>query len=100
MNPFRVQKVSRSLNQQRYQQQPRQQAPQQVMPQNGVKKIPRFDPIPMRYAELFPALIEKNLVQTRAPPLVPEKLPVWYRSDISCASIKGHQVMTLSTVLH
>jgi len=41
------------------------------MPQNGVQKIPRFDPIPMRYAELLPALIEKNLLQTRAPPLVP-----------------------------
>jgi len=32
----------------------------------------------MKYAELLPALLEKNLVQTRVPPLVPEKLPVWY----------------------
>ena len=43
----------------------------------------------MAYAELLPALLEKNLVQTRAPPRVREKLPAGYRSDLSCAFHQG-----------
>jgi hypothetical protein len=43
----------------------------------------------MKYAELLPALLEKNLVQTRAPPRIPEILPSWYRSDRSCAFHQG-----------
>jgi hypothetical protein len=50
---------------------------------------PQFDPIPMSYAELLPTLIEKNLVQTRAPPKVPATLPRWYRSDHFCAFHQG-----------
>ncbi|KAK2436742.1 hypothetical protein QL285_021714 [Trifolium repens] len=50
---------------------------------------PQFDPIPMTYAELLPTLIEKNLVQTRAPPPVPEKLPWWYKPDLSCVFHQG-----------
>jgi hypothetical protein len=50
---------------------------------------PQFDPIPMTYAELLPTLIEKNLVQTRAPPLVPAKLPWWYKPDLSCVFHQG-----------
>ncbi|KEH16044.1 hypothetical protein MTR_0362s0010 [Medicago truncatula] len=38
---------------------------------------------------LLPILLEKNLVQTRAPPRVPDKLPTWYRSDLSCAFHQG-----------
>src|SRR3954469_1230860 len=40
---------------------------EQNQPQKG-----NFDPIPMTYAELFPALIHKNLVRTRSPPPIPE----------------------------
>ena len=61
-----------------HQQQPRQQAPRM-----------QFDPIPMTYAKLLPFLLKKNLVQNRAPPRVPNKLPVWYRSDLSCAFHQG-----------
>jgi hypothetical protein len=43
----------------------------------------------MTYEELLPALIEKNLVQTRAPPSVPAKLPWWYKADRSCAFHQG-----------
>ncbi|WJX57044.1 hypothetical protein P8452_42642 [Trifolium repens] len=56
---------------------------------------PQFDPIPMSYAELLPTLIEKNLVQTRAPPPVPAKLPWWYKPDLSCVfhqGASGHDV--------
>jgi hypothetical protein len=74
---------------QQYQQQPRQHAPQQFNNQNRTPRTPQFDQIPMTYAELLPALIEKNLVQTRAPPPVPEKLPWWYRADHSCAFHQG-----------
>jgi len=48
--------------QQPHQQQPRQQALQQSTPQNRVQKTPQYDLIPMTYAELFPALLEENLV--------------------------------------
>jgi hypothetical protein len=43
----------------------------------------------MTYAELLPALIEKNLVQTRTPPPLPEKLPWWHRADHFCAFHQG-----------
>jgi len=55
--------------------QPRQQAPQQFNPYNRVQKAPKYDLIPMKYAELLPTLLEKNLFQIRPPPRVPEKLP-------------------------
>jgi len=42
-----------------------------------------------KYAELLPVLFEKNLVQTRAPPRVPERLSVRYRSDLSCVFHQG-----------
>ncbi|XP_058750154.1 uncharacterized protein LOC131623163 [Vicia villosa] len=66
-----------------YQQSTRQQAPP-LNEQNQSRK-PNFDPIPMTYTELFPALIHKNLVQTRSPPPIPEKIPWWYNADVTCA---------------
>ncbi|GAU51647.1 hypothetical protein TSUD_414690 [Trifolium subterraneum] len=81
------------MPQQQYQNQnqlqPQQQAPQQFNNQNCIQRTPQFDPIPMSYAELFPALVEKNLVQTRAPPPVPAPLPWWYKSDAFCAFHQG-----------
>ena len=61
-----------------HQQQPRQQAPRM-----------QFDPIPMTYAELLPILLQENLVKTRAPPRVPNVLPIWYQPDLSCAFHQG-----------
>ena len=58
-----------------------QRAPQQARNQTRVQ----FDPIPMTYAELYPALIQRNLVQTKAPLPVPEKLPWWYKPEASSA---------------
>jgi len=43
----------------------------------------------MTYAEILPWLLSKNLVQTRAPSLVPEKLPTWYRLDQTCTFHQG-----------
>ena len=43
----------------------------------------------MTYTELYPALIKKNLIQTRSPPPVPEKLPWWYKTDVSCPFHQG-----------
>src|SRR4051812_32372227 len=71
------------------QQQPRQQAQQFNNNQNRVQRAPQFDPIQMTYTELYPALIEKGLVQTRAPPPVPEKLPWWYKAEVSCPYHQG-----------
>jgi hypothetical protein len=71
------------------QQQPRQQDPQLFNQQKRVKRTPKFDPTPMTYSELLPTLLEKNLVQTRAPPKVLATLPRWYRSDHFCAFHQG-----------
>ncbi|KEH29597.1 hypothetical protein MTR_4g045943 [Medicago truncatula] len=49
----------------------------------------QFDPIPMKYAYLLPALLKKHLVQTRPPPKVPERLPAWYKPDKFCAFHQG-----------
>jgi hypothetical protein len=75
--------------QQRPQQQYQQQYQQSYQQQNRAQRTPQFDPIPMKYAELLPALLEKNLVRTRPPPRVPERLPGWYRADLSCAFHQG-----------
>src|ERR1044072_2537863 len=69
-------------------QQPRQQA-QQFNNQNYTPRVSQFDPIPMTYTELYPALIGRNLVQTRSPPPVPEKLPWWYKANVSCPFHQG-----------
>jgi len=74
--------------QQQYQPQPQQQALKQLNPQ---KQAPRtkFDPIPMKYVELLPMLLERNWVQTKAPPPIPKKLPSWFRADFSCVFHQG-----------
>src|SRR3954464_2590167 len=50
-------------------QQRSQQPQQQVRPPNYNNRAPRypaFDPIPMPYADLFPTLLAKGLIQTRS----------------------------------
>ncbi|GAU51822.1 hypothetical protein TSUD_416070 [Trifolium subterraneum] len=85
------------LYQQTYPQQPYPQQPQ-IRPQtpqqpynypNRTQRNPSFDPIPMKYADLLPALLAKNFVQTRPPPPAPAVLPTWYRSDLTCAFHQG-----------
>jgi len=65
-----------------YPQQPYQQ--QQPQPQSQ-----QIAPIPVKYANLLPQLLEKNLVQTKAPPPVPARLPAWYRPDLFCDFHQG-----------
>jgi hypothetical protein len=43
----------------------------------------------MTYAELLPALIEKKLVHTKAPPPVPVTLPWRYKTERTCAFHQG-----------
>ena len=43
----------------------------------------------MKYADLLPIMLKKNLVQTRPPPQVPDVLPVWYRPDRNYAFHQG-----------
>ena len=64
--------------------------PQQPFNQpNRPQRTQSFDPIPMKYADLLPALLAKNLVQTKPPPPVPKRLPAWYRTDLTCAFHQG-----------
>jgi len=75
-----------------YQQQPRQQALQQAL---------RFDPIPMKYAELLPTWLMENLVQTRPPPPIPKKLPTHWKPDLTWAfhqGAQGHDVENCSSL--
>jgi len=68
---------------------PQNQAPQQLIPQNQVWKASQCDPSPMKYADLLPILLKKNLVQILAPPRVPNPLPPWYRPDQNCTFHQG-----------
>ncbi|GAU18577.1 hypothetical protein TSUD_325690 [Trifolium subterraneum] len=43
-------------------------SPQQSFNHNHAQKNQPFDPIPVKYADLLPALLAKNFVQTRPPP--------------------------------
>ncbi|GAU32216.1 hypothetical protein TSUD_277960 [Trifolium subterraneum] len=64
-------------------------SPQRSFNHNRVQKNQTFDPIPVKYADLLPALLAKNFVQTRPPPPVPAVLPPWYRSDLTCVFHQG-----------
>ena len=57
--------------------------------QGNNQRRENYEPIPMSYAELLPALIQKNLVQTRPPPAVPSPLPWYYKADQTCAFHQG-----------
>jgi len=59
--------------QQQYLQSPQLQALQQPISQSQASGQPQFDLIPMKYAELLPGLLKKNLIQTRPPPRGPKK---------------------------
>jgi len=43
----------------------------------------------MKYVDLFPRLLERNLIHTKAPLSVPTILSVGYRADLSCAFHQG-----------
>ncbi|KEH40868.1 hypothetical protein MTR_1g036650 [Medicago truncatula] len=49
----------------------------------------QINPIPMKYAELFPRLLERNLIHTKAPLSVPTIFPAGYRADLSYAFHQG-----------
>ncbi|XP_050881572.1 uncharacterized protein LOC127085048 isoform X3 [Lathyrus oleraceus] len=73
---------------------PQQQASQQAGTSNERKKI-IFDPIPMSYAELYPTLIERNLITPRDPPPIPVNPRWWYRPEQHCvyhSGAPGHDV--------
>jgi len=43
----------------------------------------------MKYADLLPILLKKNLVQTRPPPQVLDVMPIWYCPDLFCVFHQG-----------
>ena len=54
-----------------------------------------FDPIPMSYSELYPSLIERNLITPRDPPAIPVNPRWWYRPEQHCVyhlGAPGHDV--------
>ncbi|KAI5399608.1 hypothetical protein KIW84_064799 [Lathyrus oleraceus] len=57
--------------------------------QNFERKKVSFDLIPMSYAELYPSLVLKNLIQPRNPPQISEPLPWWYKPELCCTFRQG-----------
>ena len=53
------------------------------------ERVTSFDHIPIIYTDLYPTLIQKNLVQTRSPPAVPRRYPKGYKPEASCAFHQG-----------
>ncbi|KAI5388794.1 hypothetical protein KIW84_074452 [Lathyrus oleraceus] len=43
----------------------------------------------MTYAELYPSLVLKNLLQPRNPPQIPEPIPWWYKPELCCVFHQG-----------
>ncbi|XP_050889001.1 uncharacterized protein LOC127094184 [Lathyrus oleraceus] len=43
----------------------------------------------MTYAELYPSLVFKNLIQPRNPPHTPESLPWWFKPNLHCDFHQG-----------
>jgi regulator of replication initiation timing len=78
-----VTKGSPQFQQHTQQQYPRQPYQQQQPRQQASRAIP------VKYAVLLPQLLERNLVQTKAPPPVPTRLPAWYRPDLFCTFHQG-----------
>jgi len=64
------------------------QLPQQLNTQNHAPRTP-VDPIPMKYAELFPKLLETKLVHTKEFLPVTGKPTAWFRADLTCAFRQG-----------
>ncbi|XP_039687896.1 uncharacterized protein [Medicago truncatula] len=87
---------------------PQQQYPQQQYPQPQYQQqYPQPQYLQQQYPQqnlqqpyqqqLLPGLLKKNLVQTRAPPPVPEKLSSWYRLGQTCdfhQGGRGHNIET------
>jgi len=67
---------------------PRQQGLQRSTPQDQTPRT-QFDPVPMKYAEFLSMLLERNLVQTKAPPAIPKKLLARFKADLLCAFHQG-----------
>ena len=93
--PATQQQQRRPTQQYQHQQhRPQQQASQQASTSNERKKI-IFDPIPMSYAELYPSLLERNLITPRDPPPIPVNPRWWYRPEQHCvyhSGAPGHDV--------
>src|SRR4051812_48229517 len=72
-------------------QQRSQQPQQQVRPpncnNNQIPRYPAFDPIPMPYAELFPTLLAKGLIQIKSPPNPANESSHWFKADQSLYQI-------------
>ncbi|KAI5394366.1 hypothetical protein KIW84_061158 [Lathyrus oleraceus] len=59
------------------------------------RKRVTFDPIPITYAELYPSLIERELITPRDPPAVPTNPQWWYKPELHFvyhSGAPGHDV--------
>ena len=68
--------------------QPAQTPQRPAMRQNHYRNRNQFDHIPVTYTELYPALVQKGLITTKAL-LPPNPLPSGFRSDLHCAFHEG-----------
>ncbi|GAU23956.1 hypothetical protein TSUD_183550 [Trifolium subterraneum] len=83
--------------QQQYPQQPQirpQTSQQPYNYPNRTQRNPPFDPIPMKYADLLPALLAKNFVQTSPPPPVSAAVQELIRNNVLSFKDENPNVQT------
>ncbi|KAK8579301.1 hypothetical protein V6N12_069628 [Hibiscus sabdariffa] len=67
------------------------------------KEKPTFTPIPMRYEELFPQLVESRLIAPRYIMSVQPPYPAWYNHNVKCDyhdGLVGHHIDNCTAFKH
>ncbi|KAK8990730.1 hypothetical protein V6N11_028693 [Hibiscus sabdariffa] len=67
------------------------------------KEKPTFTPIPMRYEELFPKLVESRLIAPHYTMPIQPPYPAWYNPNVKCdyhAGLVGHHIDNCSAFKH
>ncbi|KAK9029881.1 hypothetical protein V6N11_031323 [Hibiscus sabdariffa] len=76
---------------------------QEVHNKKERREKPTFTPIPMRYEELFPKLVESRLIAPRYIMPVQPPYPPWYNPNVKCdyhAGLVGHHIDNCTAFKH
>ncbi|KAK8999937.1 hypothetical protein V6N11_082075 [Hibiscus sabdariffa] len=76
---------------------------QEMHNRRGKKEKPTFTPIPMRYEELFPQLVESRLIAPRYIMPVQPPYPPWYNPNVKCdyhAGLVGYHIDNCTAFKH
>ncbi|KAK8683846.1 hypothetical protein V6N13_039892 [Hibiscus sabdariffa] len=76
---------------------------QEVHNKRERREKPTFTPIPMRYEELFPQLVESKLIAPRYIMPIQPPYPAWYNPNVKCdyhAGLVGHHIDNCTAFKH